>query len=191
MAIGAMTVINAIAIFFLMPLFGINQGAQPIIGFNYGAKEFKRVKEALKLAIIAGTCISTLGFILTQFFTEPLIRIFNDDPQLITVATQGMRIFLSMLPLIGFQIISANYFQAVGKAPKAMFLSLLRQVIVLIPLLLILPKVYGLSGVWFAGPAADFTASVVTALFLFKEMRHLDASHTQNESEMLAKASVS
>lgn len=193
MAIGAMTVINAIAIFFLMPLFGINQGAQPIIGFNYGAKQFKRVKQTLTLAIIAGTCISTLGFILTQFFTEPLIRIFNSDPELISVATQGMRIFLSMLPLIGFQIISANYFQAVGKAPKAMFLSLLRQVIVLIPLLVILPKIYGLSGVWFAGPAADFTASVVTALFLFNEMRHLDDSHTknENENEALAKAAIS
>lgn len=190
MAIGAMTVINAIAIFFLMPLFGINQGAQPIIGFNYGAKQFKRVKQALKLAIIAGTCISTLGFILTQFFTEPLIRIFNDDPELIAVATKGMRVFLSMLPLIGFQIISANYFQAVGKAPKAMFLSLLRQVIVLIPLLIILPRIYGLSGVWFAGPAADFTASVVTALFLFSEMRHLDDSHTQNENETLANATA-
>jgi Na+-driven multidrug efflux pump len=85
-----------------------------------------------------------------------------------------MKIFLSMLPVIGFQIISANYFQAVGKAPKAIFLSLLRQVIVLIPLLIILPKFFGLSGVWYAGPSADFTASVVTAIFLFHEMRHLD-----------------
>lgn len=176
-AIGAMTVINAIAIFFMMPIFGINQGSQPIIGFNYGAKEYARVKEALKKAAIAATTISTVGFIVTQLFTVQLIKIFNSDPQLIETASFGMRIFLCMLPLIGFQIVSANYFQAVGKAPKAMFLSLLRQVIVLIPMLLILPKFLGLTGVWLAGPIADFSASVVTAVFLFIEMRHLEDQH--------------
>lgn len=175
-AIGAMTIINAVTIFFLMPIFGINQGSQPIIGFNYGAKQFKRVKEALKLAIFAATAISTLGFILTQFFTVSMIRIFNDDPILIEATIKGMRIFLIMLPLIGFQIVSANYFQAVGKAPKAMFLSLLRQVIVLIPMLLIMPRFFGLTGVWIAGPIADFTASLITALFLYNEMKHLDQS---------------
>jgi len=173
-AIGAMTVINAIAIFFLMPIFGINQGTQPIVGYNYGAREYGRVKQALKLAITAGVTGPTTGFILTQFLTEPLVRIFNSDPELIAVATKGMRIFLSMLPLVGFQIISANYFQAVGKAPKAIFLSLLRQVLVLIPLLIILPKIFGLTGVWYAGPTADFVASLLTAIFLFKELRHLD-----------------
>ena len=111
---------------------------------------------------------------MTQFLTVPLIKIFNSDPELIAVATKGMRIFLVMLPVIGFQIISANYFQAVGKAPKAIFLSLLRQVIVLIPLLIILPQIYGLDGVWYAGPVADFSASLVTGIFLFNEMRHLD-----------------
>jgi len=176
MAIGAMTVINAIVLFFMMPIFGINQGTQPIIGYNYGAKQYGRVKQALKLAILAGTTISTFGFIMTQFLTVPLIKIFNSDPELLAIATKGMRIFLFMLPVIGFQIISANYFQAVGKAPKAIFLSMLRQVIVLIPLLLILPNFFGLTGVWFAGPIADLTASLMTAIFLFREMKHLDES---------------
>lgn len=176
-AIGAMTVINAITIFFLMPIFGINQGSQPIIGFNYGAGEYKRVKSTLKFAVVGATIIATFGFILTQFFTESLIKIFNNDKELINVTTQGMRIFLSMLPIIGFQIVSSNYFQAVGKAPKAMFLSLLRQVIVLIPLLIILPKYLGLKGVWIAGPIADFTASIVTAIFLYNELKHLNHSH--------------
>jgi len=176
-AIGAMTVINAIAIFFLMPIFGINQGSQPIIGFNYGAKAYDRVKKTLLIAIICGTTLSTFGFILTQFWTKGLIGLFNNDPELVAVASNGMRLFLSMLPFIGFQIVSANYFQAVGKAPKAMFLSLLRQVIVLIPLLIILPKYIGLNGVWIAGPIADFTASVVTAIFLFTELKHLKDSH--------------
>ena len=179
MAIGAMTVINAIVLFFMMPIFGINQGTQPIIGYNYGAKQYGRVKQALKLAILAGTTISTFGFIMTQFLTVPLIKIFNSDPELLAIATKGMRIFLFMLPVIGFQIISANYFQAVGKAPKAIFLSMLRQVIVLIPLLLILPKFFGLTGVWFAGPIADLTASLMTAFFLFNEMRHLDKRMTE------------
>lgn len=177
MAIGAMTVINAIAIFFLMPIFGINQGSQPIIGFNYGAGEYKRVKSALKLAVAAGTAVATLGFILTQFYTVGLIKIFNDDPELIKFTTTGMKIFLAMLPLVGFQIVSSNYFQAVGKAPKSMFLSLLRQVIVLIPMLIILPKYLGLTGVWLAGPISDFTASIVTAVFLYNEMKHLNDSH--------------
>ncbi|MEI7884356.1 MAG: MATE family efflux transporter [Clostridia bacterium] len=175
-AIGAMTVINALAIMFLMPIFGINQGSQPIIGFNYGAKEYKRVKQALKLAILAASSLSLVGFIMTQFFTVPLIQIFNRDPELLSVATKGMRIYLSMLPFIGFQIVSSNYFQAVGKAPKAMFLSLLRQVIVLIPMLLILPNFFGLTGVWFAGPIADLSASILTAIFLLSEVRHLNNS---------------
>ncbi len=183
-AIGAMTVINAIVIFFLMPIFGINQGTQPIIGYNYGAKEYKRVKQALKLAITAATVICLFGFVLTQFFTVNLIKIFNSDPELLKVASYGMKVFLSMMPLLGAQIVSANYFQAVGKAPKAMFLSLLRQVIVLIPLLIILPKFYGLKGVWFAGPIADAVAFVVTALFLFLEMRHLEDSHDLHQEDL-------
>lgn len=179
LAIGAMTIINAVAIFFLMPIFGLNQGTQPIIGFNYGAKAYDRVKEALKLAIIAATAICMFGFVLTQFFTVYLIRIFNNDPELMKYAVTGMRIFLCMLPFIGFQIISANYFQATGKASKAIFLSMLRQVIVLIPMLLILPPLFGINGVWVAGPIADFTASVLTAIFLFREMKHLDTSHAK------------
>lgn len=179
LAISAMTVVNAIAIFFLMPLFGINQGTQPIIGYNYGAKQYDRVKLTLKLAIFAAAVIACFGFLMTQFLTVPLIKIFNDDPKLVEITTKGMRIWLSMLPVVSFQIISANYFQAVGKAHKSIFLSLLRQVILLIPLLLILPSFWGLTGVWLAGPTADFIASVITAIFLFVEIRHLNTSHEE------------
>ena len=174
LAISAMTVINAIAIFFLMPIFGINQGTQPILGFNYGAKEYKRVKQALKIAITAGTLIALLGFILTHLFAKQLILAFNDEPELIALASKGMKIWLMALPFVGAQIISANYFQAVGKAPKAIFLSLLRQVILLIPFLLIFPRIWGLNGVWFAGPTADFISFLVTVIFLFYELRHLE-----------------
>lgn len=173
-AIAAMGVINSLTLLILMPIFGINQGSQPIIGFNYGAKQFDRVKEALKLAIIGASIISIFGFIIVQLFPRPLISLFGKgDLELINIGSHGMRIYLSMLPIIGFQIVSSNYFQAVGKPRHSMFLSLSRQVIVLIPLLLILPPIFNLNGVWIAGPSSDFLASVLTAVFIFREMGHL------------------
>lgn len=177
-AIAAMGVINSLTMLILMPIFGINQGVQPIIGFNYGAKQFNRVKEALKLAIMGATIISTVGFVIVQIFPRPMISLFGKgDLDLINIGSHGMRIFLSMLPIIGFQIVSSNYFQAVGKPKHSMFLSLSRQVIVLIPLLLILPPIFKLNGVWLAGPSADFVSSLITAVFIFMEMRHLDRLH--------------
>jgi O-antigen/teichoic acid export membrane protein len=188
MAIGAMTVIQSIVIFFLMPIFGINQGSQPILGFNYGAKAYDRVRKTLRLAIMAASSIAIFAFLLTQFFPAMLIRAFNNEPELLSVAVPGIRIFLSMLPFIGFQIVSANYFQAVGKAPKAIFLSLLRQVIVLIPMLLLLPRLFGLTGVWMAGPVSDLTATVLTAVFLFYELRHLREAHAAQQDVARAEA---
>lgn len=175
LAIGAVTIVNSISAFILMPVFGINQGSQPIIGFNYGAKQYDRVKEAWKLAAFAATAICTLGFLMVQFFPELLMRGFTPNPELIQIGAGGMRKLMMFFPIIGFQIISANYFQAVGKAPKAMMLSMLRQVIVLIPLLLILPNFWQINGVWFAFPIADFCASIITALFILWEMKHLKA----------------
>lgn len=175
LAIGAVTIVNSISAFILMPVFGINQGSQPIIGFNYGAKQYDRVKEAWKLAAFAATAICTLGFLMVQFFPELLMRGFTPNPELIQIGAGGMRKLMMFFPIIGFQIISANYFQAVGKAPKAMMLSMLRQVIVLIPLLLILPNFWQINGVWFAFPIADFCASIITAIFILWEMNHLKA----------------
>lgn len=172
-AIGAMTVVNSLALFIVMPIFGINQGAQPIIGFNYGAKQYDRVLETWKYAILGATIISTSGFLLTQFATQQVVRLFNDDPELMKVASQGVRTMLLMLPLVGFQIVSSNYFQAVGKAHKAVFLSVLRQVILLVPLLLILPSFFGLRGIWFSGAISDFSAAVITVIFVYREMRTL------------------
>lgn len=173
LAIGGVTIVNSIAAFILMPIFGINQGSQPIIGFNYGAKQYDRVKEAWKLAAMAATVICTLGFLTVQFFPELLVRSFTPNPELIQIGADGMRKLMMFFPIIGFQIISANYFQAIGKAKKAMLLSMLRQVIVLIPLLLILPNYWKIDGVWFAYPIADFCASIITAVFIFLEMKHL------------------
>lgn len=173
-AISAMTVVNSLAIFVLMPIFGINQGSQPVIGFNYGARQYDRVKKAWKLSILGASVISTTGFLLTYFATEQMVRIFNSDPQLIAVASNGMKIMFFFLPIIGFQIVSSNYFQAVGKAHKSMFLSILRKVIIQAPMLLLLPRFFGLNGVWLAGPISDFGAAAITAIFIYVEIKNLN-----------------
>ncbi|MEY8303326.1 MATE family efflux transporter [Anaerosalibacter bizertensis] len=178
-ATSSMAVINSITMLVLMPIFGINQGAQPIIGYNYGAKKYDRVKETLKLAVLFATIIVTIGFIFTQTIPEKLIGLFGkNEKELIQVASRAMRINLSMLPIIGFQIVSSNYFQAIGKPKQAMFLSLSRQVLVLIPALIILPKFFQLTGVWLAGPVSDVIASIITAQFLIKDLKHLGKEST-------------
>lgn len=174
-AISAMGIIHSLSLFILMPVIGINQGSQPIIGYNYGAKRYDRVKETLKASILAATVIVTIGFIITRLFPDKLINLFNkDDLELVKIGTEGIYIFLLMLPIIGFQIVSSNYFLAVGKPKKSIFLSLSRQVIMLIPALLILPKYFGLLGVWLAVPVADVLASILTAGFLVKEIKQLN-----------------
>lgn len=173
-AIAGFGIVNSIAMLFFMPVFGINQGAQPIIGFNYGAKQYDRVKKTLKLAILAATALTTLGFIVTHVIPEQLVMIFNSDPELVAFGAKAMQIFLLLMPIIGFQVISSNYFQAVGKPKHAMLLTLSRQVFFLIPTLLILPRIFGLNGVLYAGPVSDFASSVVTGLWLLREVRQLD-----------------
>lgn len=178
-AVGAMTVISSVSMIFLMPIFGINQGAQPIIGYNYGAKNYKRVKDTLKYAIIGASSICILGFLAIQLFPEAIIKFFNNDAELIKVGTKGLKTYLFMLPIVGLQIVSSNFFQCIGKAKKSIFLSMTRQVIFLIPLLLVLPKFMELNGIWVAGPIADFLASLVTVLFLIYEIRRLNNKHNQ------------
>jgi putative MATE family efflux protein len=184
LAVSAMGIVYSILMLILMPLFGINQGAQPIIGYNYGAQKFDRVKKTLKLAILAATAIVVFGFIMTRMIPEQLIRLFNDeDERLVELGTQTLQVFLLMLPIVGFQIVSSNYFQAVGKPIQAMILSLSRQVILLIPALLILPGFFGFNGVLAAGPVSDFGSSLLTGLWLFYELKHLERKHYQSQLE--------
>ena len=179
-AVSGMSAVSSIAMLFLMPIFGINQGAQPIIGYNYGAHKYNRVKEALKLAIIAATSVVILGFIVTRLFPAQLISIFNKkDEELIVFGAHALKIFLIGMPIIGFQIVSANYFQAVGKPLQAALLSLSRQVLLLIPALLILPRFFGLEGLLYAGPFSDLMSSLITAMFLYFELKHLDNKHEE------------
>lgn len=179
-AIAAMNVINSIVMLILMPIFGINQGAQPIIGYNYGARQFNRVKKTLTLAITGATGIVLLGFLMVQIFSVQLISLFNaKDTELIRLGSHALRIFLAMLPIVGFQIVSSTYFQATGKPLQAMVLSLSRQVIFLAPAVLLLPRFFGFEGILYAGPISDFLASIVAGFWLFYELRHLDARHVK------------
>ncbi|WP_435787773.1 MATE family efflux transporter [Clostridium sp.] len=180
LALGAMGVIMSISMMVLMPTFGIIQGSQPIIGYNYGAKKYRRVKHALKLAIIATTAVTTTGFIIIQLIPKQLISLFNKDPELVAIGVHGIRIYLFMIPIIGFQIVSSNYFQAIGKAKISIFLSLSRQVIILIPLLFILPRFLGLNGVWASAPTSDVISSIITAIFLYVEIKHLNKLHDED-----------
>lgn len=174
LAIGAMGIINGIATIILMPIFGINQGAQPIIGFNYGAKLYSRVKEALKFAIIAASVISIVGALSVHIFPRILVGLFNkNDANLTNISVNGIKIFMFMFPILGFQIVCSNFFQAIGRAKISMFLALLRQVIVLIPMILILPRIFGLNGVWMAAPVSDSISTVLTFIFISLEMKKL------------------
>lgn len=177
LAVAAMGIITRVTMLILMPIFGIQQGVQPIIGYNYGAKNYGRVIEALKKAILAATLVSTGGFLIVQLFDTHIMRIFNGNQELIQFGSQGLRIYLAMLPIIGFQIVSANYFQAVGKAKYAILFSTSRQVIILIPLLIILPHFLGVNGIWVASPIADLCASLITGAYLWRELGKLTKLH--------------
>lgn len=171
MAIGAMTVINSISLFFLMPIFGINQGSQPIIGFNYGARQYHRSKKALIYSIIAATVVLSLGAAMIQLFPAFFVGIFNNDPTLTQMAVEGMKIFLFALPILGISVVGPNYFQSIGKPKISLLLSLMRQVLLFIPLLFILPRFMGLKGVWFVMPISDSITAVTTLYFLRREMK--------------------
>ena len=170
LAVAAMGIVNRVTMLLLMPVFGISQGAQPIIGYNYGARQYRRVLQALKKAIFAASGISLLGFVFVQTFDYQIVRLFNSNPELIALGGQGLRIMLIFLPVIGFQMTAAQYFQAIGKAKYALLFTLSRQVLILIPMILILPKFFGLTGIWLAGPTADLVSALLTGYFLYREV---------------------
>lgn len=179
LAQGAYAIINSISMLFFMPIFGMNQGMQPIVGFNYGAGNFKRVKETVRVAILSATALMSGGWIIVQFFPHILVGAMTPDPELFEITVKGLRVFLSMMFVAGFQIISSNFFQSIGKAKVSFVLSLSRQVFLLAPLVYFLPRFFGLQGVWYAQPIADGLASLITLVFLVREFKHLEFSHCQ------------
>lgn len=186
LAIAAYSLIMSIAILILMPMFGVNQGAQPIIGYNYGAKNLSRVKKALKYSIIVNTVISAIGFIFVELFPVQIIKMFNStDTKLIDIGSNGLRIFLCMLIFVGAQTACVNYFQSVGKAKESMLLSLLRQVILLMPLAIILPHFFNLNGIWIAGPTSDFVSSIITFIVIALEIKRLKQLNKDKSDDKL------
>lgn len=171
LAIGAMATVNSISMMFVMPAFGFVQAMQPIVGYNYGAKRYDRAKKTLKISLIAATIVFIAGYLLTQFTPEMLVGVFNKDPELMELTINGLRKYTLAMPVIGISIVGTYYIQSTGKAKMSMLLSLLRQVIILIPLIAILPRFFGVNGAWFAQPIADVIASVVTGVVLFNEVR--------------------
>ena len=173
LAIAAFGIVNRVLMLLLMPVLGISQGVQPIVGYNYGAQNYSRVLQAIKLAAGSATLVCIVGLAVVLTGHEALVRLFNDNPELIRIGSEGLCIFLAMLPIIGFQIIGANYFQAIGKAGYSIVFNLLRQFILLIPLVYLLPQWLGLNGIWTAGPVADLGSACLTGFFLLKELRRL------------------
>ncbi|MGI6364789.1 MAG: MATE family efflux transporter [Bacillota bacterium] len=174
LALAAMGIVSSISTLLLMPIFGINQGLQPIIGYNYGAGQYSRVKEALFKGMAGATFISLLGFALINLFPNQLVGLFNKESvDLVDLGSRALRIYLLALPIIGAQVVGTSYFQAVGKPKHAAFLSLSRQVLILIPAILILPRFFGLNGIYYAGPVADTCSALLTGTLVALEMRKL------------------
>lgn len=172
LAIGAMTTVTSICLLFLMPVFGVSQGMQTIIAYNYGAKQYKRTKKTLSIAIVAATVMLSLGFIIIRVFPQQLIGIFTNDKKLLELAINGLSIYSFALPIIGISILGTVYFQSIGSAKLSMVLGLLRQVIILIPVIIIVPKIFGLNGVWMSQPIADIGAMIIVGILLLKELKN-------------------
>lgn len=173
LAIGAYGIINSIGFMVLMIVLGVTQGMQPIVGYNYGARKFDRVIRTLKLSMIGGFIIATAGFVISEFTPHLISRAFTSDENLIEITVRGFRFVMAVFPLIGIQIVAANFFQSIGLAKKAIFLSLTRQLIFLIPLLLLLPLFLGLDGIWLAMPISDFAAFAITMIMLRHQLRKM------------------
>ena len=174
-ALSGMNILGSITMLILMPVFGINQGAQPIQGYNYGAKKFNRVLRTYLLAISAATLICITGFAMCQLFPRQIISLFapHGSPELMRIAVWGLRVIVICFPLNGFQIVSANFFIVTGRPKTSIFLSMLRQFIVLIPCILIFGKVWGLWGVIASGPVADGFSVLVTTVMISLEFKKL------------------
>ncbi len=171
MAIGAYGIVNRIVFFFIMIIMGFNQGMQPIAGYNFGARQYRRVTDVTKLTMKWGTGIATSGFLACQLFPRFIVGFFTTDEELIAAAVYGLHIDFAVFPIVGFQMVATNFFQSVGLSRMAIYLSLTRQMLFLVPCLVVLPRIWGIFGVWVSIPIADLTATIVTAVALLRQFR--------------------
>ena len=177
MAVGAYGIANRIGFLFFMIVMGINQGMQPIAGYNYGAMHFDRMLKVLKLSMVSATAIMAFGWLVGELMPYPCARLFTTDAELIEQAVKGIRLNMIAFPLIGSQAVITNFFQSIGKAKISIFLSLSRQMIFLLPLLVALPPMLGVDGVWLALPASDTVAFIVTWIIMIRYMHKFKLQH--------------
>ena len=171
LAVGAYGISNKILFVFTMFVLGLNQGMQPIAGYNFGAQRFDRLVRVVKLTMLSATAVVTVGWCFAMFLPQLCVRLFTTDATLIGIAANALRITGCMFPIVGYQMVTTNFFQCIGKVKVSIFLSLSRQLIFLLPMLWLLPHFFQLNGVWFSMPTSDLLASVVTAWVMVRYMR--------------------
>lgn len=179
LAIGAFGIVNRLVFIVVMIVMGLNQGMQPIAGYNFGAKLYERVNKVLKLTIVYATVVTTFGFLVGMLVPDLVVGIFTSDAELIDISARGLRIVVMFFPIIGFQMVTSNFFQSIGMAGKAIFLSLTRQMLILLPCLLILPRFFGVAGVWYSMPVSDVLASLIALVMLVMQFRKFKAAAAQ------------
>lgn len=183
LAVGAYGIINRTTMFFVMIIFGVTQGMQPILGYNIGAGNLARVKETLKKGIIIATCISGTGWIVTQLFPDTISSLFTTDERMIELARTGFRIYFIAYIVVGPQVVIQNFFQSIGHPVPSIFLSLTRQLIFLLPLLWILPRIFGVDGVWISMTGSDILAFILALIVLVVIMRRLTKQYNQSNAQ--------
>ena len=182
MAVGAFGIAYSVAMIFVMFVIGLDQGMQPIAGYNYGSQQTDRLMRVLKLTIFAATGIMVTGWLIAHLAPYSCARMFTKDPELIRQAIKAIQINMMMYPVVGFQMVVTNFFQCIGKVKISIFLSLSRQLLFLIPLLVILPHFFNLNGVWASLPSSDFLASLVAAIIMMAYMRRLKRQSVNNQN---------
>jgi Na+-driven multidrug efflux pump len=171
--IATFAVIFRLLSFIFMPIIGLSMGLQPIVGFNFGAHQFHRVRQSIKLTIVISSIAAAMGFLVVLVFPEAIMKIFTRDPKLVSYGKDALRLCMIFLPLAGAQAVGSAFFQALGKVVPAILLSLSRQVLALIPLIILLPRFLGISGVWISFPVADLVSFIITMILVWAELKKM------------------
>lgn len=166
-------IINRVMMFSMFPITGITQGFLPITSYNYGAKNYKRVKETIRKSIAYGSLIALIIYVCILFFQIPIVKLFSSNEEILAVTPRALAIVFMATPFILIQLIGSSYYQAIGKARPALLLTLTKQGFFLIPLVYILPQFWGIDGIWYAFPIADILATLVTSVFLWRAYKQL------------------
>ncbi len=172
-AVGAYSIINSMGFLYVMTVMGFTQAMQPIAGYNYGAKRYERVLSVFYRTLLCATIVTTLGFLISELFPDACIRIFTNDSELTGIARHGMRINFLVFPLIGSQIVISNLFQNIGMPGKSIIMSLSRQVLLLIPCLIILPRHFDINGIWYSMPLSDAVSVLLGVALIIPQIHRL------------------